>query len=200
MNINTKKTKEMLFGLITKNGQPIERVSSFELLGLHVTDILKWNEHVSSVCSKAAQRLHFLQQFERAAMTSEDLLYYYQSVVRPVTEYACAVWHSSLTQEQTKQLECIQRRAMKLIYGGNVGDLSRALDFLPSLAERRGQITEKFFKTLLNPTSCLHSLIPAKRNSDVTCKCRYANQYPLPWTRTEHYKKSTIIYGLEHYQ
>jgi hypothetical protein len=208
MNINTKKTKEMLLGSITKNpppllqlnGQPIERVSSYKLLGLQVTDTLKWNEHVSSLCSKAAQRLHFLQQLKRAAMTSEDLLYYYQSVVRPVTEYACAVWHTSLTQEQTKQLESIQRRAMKLIYGGNADDLSRALVSLPSLAERRGRLTEQFFKTLLNPTSCLHSLIPAKRNSDVTCKLRYANQYPVPWTRTEHYKKSTVIYGLEHYQ
>ena len=152
MNINTKKTKQMLFGSITKNlppllqlnRQPIERVSSYKLLGLHATDTLKWIEHVSSVCSKAAQRLHYLRQLKRAATTSEDLLYHYQSVVRPVTEYACAVWHSSLTQEQTKQLESIQRRAMKLIYGGNVDDLSRALEFLPSLAERRGQITEKF--------------------------------------------------------
>ena len=53
MKINTKKTKEMLFGSITKNppsllqpnGQPIERVRSYKLLGLHVTDTLKWNEH-----------------------------------------------------------------------------------------------------------------------------------------------------------
>ena len=112
MNINTKKTKEMLIGSIQKNpppllqidGQPVERVTSYKLLGLQVTDSLQWNEHVSSLCSRAAQRLHFLQQLKRAAMSSDDLLYYYQSVVRPVTEYACAVWHTSLTQEQTRQL------------------------------------------------------------------------------------------------
>ena len=75
----------MLLGSITKNpslllqlnGQPIERVRSYKLLGLHVTDTLKWKEHVSSLCSRAAQRLHFLQQLKRAAMSSEDLLYYY---------------------------------------------------------------------------------------------------------------------------
>jgi len=82
-----------------------------------------------------------LQQLKRAAMSSKDLLYYYQSVVRPVTEYACAVWHTSRTHEQTQQLESIQRQAMKLIYGGNVDDLSRAADSVGSLAEWRGRLT-----------------------------------------------------------
>ena len=68
-------------------------------------------------------------------MSLEDLLYYYHSVVRPVTEYACAVWHTSLTQEQTKLLESIQKRALQIISGGNSDDLSRALDTMPSLAE-----------------------------------------------------------------
>ena len=76
----------MLLGSITKNpppllqlnGQPIERIRSYKLLGLHVTNTLKWNERVSSLCSKAAQRLHknCLQQLNRAAMSSEDLTYY----------------------------------------------------------------------------------------------------------------------------
>jgi len=129
--INAKKTKEMLIGSIQKNPppllqldwQPVERVTSYKLLGLHVTDSLQWNEHVSSLCSRAAQRLHFLQQLKRASMSSDDLLYYYQSVVGPVTEYACVVWHTSLTQEQTKQLESIQKRAMKIKFGTKSGDL-----------------------------------------------------------------------------
>jgi len=49
MNINTKKTKEMLMGrmrknppdLVQLNGQPIERVKSYKLLGLRVNDALK---------------------------------------------------------------------------------------------------------------------------------------------------------------
>ena len=169
MNINTKKTKETLLGSLTKNsplllqlnGQPIERVRSYKLLGLHVTDTLKWKEHVSSLCSRVAQRLHFLQQLKHAAMSSEDLLYYYQSVVRPVTEYACAVRHTSLTQEQTKLLGSIQKQALKIIFGGNSDDLLRALDTMPSLAQRRCQLMEQFFTSLLNPTCCLRDLIPA---------------------------------------
>jgi len=45
MVINTKKTKGMLIGSIQKNpppllqldGQPVERVTSYRLLGLHIT-------------------------------------------------------------------------------------------------------------------------------------------------------------------
>jgi len=65
MNINIMKTKEMLLGSIKKNQLLLlqlngQRVSSYKLLGRHVTDTFKWNEHVSSLCSKVARRLHFL--------------------------------------------------------------------------------------------------------------------------------------------
>jgi len=37
-------------------------------------------------------------------------------VVRPVLEYACPFWHWSLTATQTKTLELLQQRAMKIIF------------------------------------------------------------------------------------
>ena len=98
---------------------PIDRTHSYKLLGLHVSYTLKWNDHVSSVCSKAASRLHFLKLLKRASMSPDDLIHYYQSVIRPVTEYACAVWNSSLTKSQSRQLESIQRRAIKIIFGND---------------------------------------------------------------------------------
>ena len=182
------------------NSQSIERVKSYKLLGLHVTDTLRWNEHVSTICSKAAQRLHFLQQLKRAAMSTDDLMYYYQSVVRPVTEYACVVWHTGLTQGQSKLLESIQRRAMKIIFGSNSDAVLRTLNSLPSLSERREQLTKQFFKSLLDPNSCIHDLIPSKRDSDVIAKIRDAKQYPVPLARTERFRKSTIVYALNNYQ
>ena len=107
-----KKTKEMLLGSIGKTppsavqlaSSSIDRIHSYKLLGLHVSDTLKWNDHVSSICSRASTRLHFLKLMKRAAMSTDDLIYYYQSVVRPVTEYACAVWNSSLTKGQTRDV------------------------------------------------------------------------------------------------
>ena len=45
-----------------------------------------------------------------------DELCFYKTVVRPVLEYACPAWHSSLTTGQSKALEAIQRRAMVIIF------------------------------------------------------------------------------------
>ena len=103
-------------------------------------------------------------------MSSADLIYYYQSVIRPVTEYACVVWHSSLTRGQTTELESIQRRAVKIIFSYDNDKVSDALNSLPSLSERREQLTKQFFTSLLSPSSCLHHLIPEKRNIDVTSR------------------------------
>ena len=83
----------MLIGTLRKNpptelqlnGNEIERAHSYKLLGLRVTDSLKWQEHVLSICSKAAKRLHFLKLLKHASVSIDDLLYYYQSVIRPVT-------------------------------------------------------------------------------------------------------------------
>jgi len=44
----------------------------------------------------------------------DDLMHFYESYIRPVLEYACAVWHSSLTIEQSKRIENIQRRAVTI--------------------------------------------------------------------------------------
>ena len=112
MNINSKKTKEMLFGPIAKDPPPeiafdnklIERVTSFKLLGLTVTNSLSWEAHVDTVCTKASKRLHFLRLRKRYAVSQDDLLVYYKSVIRPVLEYACPVWQSGLTVHQRDRI------------------------------------------------------------------------------------------------
>ena len=187
MNINTNKTKEMIIGNIkiefpsslrlNDNDNEIERVSVYKLLGLYVNDNLTWNDHVSSICTKSAQRLHLLKLLKRAGTSSDDLLYYYEFVIWPVTEYACFVWHSSSTKDQSAQLETIQRRAVRLIFGKDNQEVDNAMRLLTSLADRRGQLANQFFKSLSMPTNCLHQLSPAKRDSIVIAKLRHASQY-----------------------
>jgi len=207
MIVNTKKTKEMLLGPVKTtslhslqlDGQQIERVTTFKLLGLIVNNALKWNDHVSAICSKASKRLHFLKLLKRAAMSTDELLHYYQTVIRPVLEYACVVWHSSLTKGQTAQLESIQRRAIKIIHNNDKNLVSQTLDKLSSLADRRDELCRLFFNKLVHPDSCLHELLPEKRNCDVTIKLRHAKKFILPRTRTERFKKSAVIHALNNY-
>ena len=64
MNINTNKTKEMLLGSIAGNppsplsvaGQEVERVTVFKLLGVTITDDLKWEKNTALICIAKQQR------------------------------------------------------------------------------------------------------------------------------------------------
>jgi hypothetical protein len=102
MIINTKKTKQMLFGPMLQNPLPsivldtgtVGRVTSIKLLGVTITDNLIWENHINSVCAIACSRLNFLKLLERLSVTHNDLLLYYASVHWPDIEYACPVWQS----------------------------------------------------------------------------------------------------------
>jgi hypothetical protein len=127
MNINITKTKEMLIG--KANGIPelfyadrptcgfIERVTVFKLLGVHFNSNLNWNDHVSSVCSKANFRLYFLKHLKRYGIDTDDLLCFYTTTFVPILEYCCPVWHTSFTLEQSDHIESSQKRAFSIIFG-----------------------------------------------------------------------------------
>ena len=82
MIVNGRKTKEMLIGTVardrppsvTLSGAPVDRVTSFKLLGVNVASDLKCGLHVDAITSKAASRLHFLKQLKRAGAGRDDLM------------------------------------------------------------------------------------------------------------------------------
>ena len=113
----------------------------FKLLGVHVANDLKWAQHVDAISSKTASRLHFLKLLKRSGAGLDDLLCFYKTVVRPVLEYACPAWHSSLTTGQSKALEAIQRRAMMIIFAHSDYEMSLMLAGLNMFEERRAQLT-----------------------------------------------------------
>ena len=165
---------------LTISGLNIELVNRFKLLGVVIMDTLKWDEHIDSICSKINKRLFFLSRLKRAAMSSDDLVTYYRAVIRPVAEYACAVWHSSLTEGQSEQLEQLHIRAIRIIFGRKFDDDTACFiyDREPTLASRRESQTQHSFAQLCdNPNHCLHSLLPQKRDPEILAKLRKAKSY-----------------------
>jgi hypothetical protein len=211
MNVNWKKTKQMTMGSLASQSLPdfivdghnVERVYTFKLLGLYVDDNLKWNSHVNAICARASSRLYFLKQLKRSGVNIRDLLQFYVSVIRPILEYACPAWHTSLTVEHNNRIEAIQRRAVKIIYGPIVTDnyinLCKQAN-LPRLAERREMLCKTFFNSMLNKQNCLNYLLPEPRDQEILGKLRQSHAYVAPTTRTVHFQKSFIIHALSHYQ
>jgi len=72
----------------------IERIETFNfLLGIIVSNDLKWNPHIAYIIHKANWRLHFTRQLKRAAVSEQDMLHFYIGVIRPVR--CCRLAHRS---------------------------------------------------------------------------------------------------------
>ena len=209
MNINFTKTKEMIIGSLN-NDPPsaltasasniIERVHTYKLLGITLNDKLKWDNHINTICSKASSRLYFLKLLKRSRVSIDDLLHYYSTIVRPVLEYACQVWHASLTKEQSARIEKIQKRALRIIYGCDSYEHLCIVHSIKKLELRRDELNKTFFKTVLNDSNCLHYLLPVPRPTDTLNNLRKFNKYETIRTRTDKYKKSYIVNALNCYQ
>lgn len=208
MHINYSKTKEMIITSSRAVSLPalsnIERVDVFKLLGVFVSADLRWNRHINYIAGKANSRLHFLRQIKRAAVSVDQMLYFYIAYIRPVLEYAAPVWHTGLTTELSDQLESLQKRALRIIYGGSsftnytYEPFCEKLGIL-TLHARREELSKNFFIGLFDPASCLHHLIPGKRENLQTEKLRKSVQYQIPFARTNRFRNSLILYGLYHY-
>ena len=122
----------------------------------------------------------------------------YSSVVRPVLEYACPVWHTHLPKYLSDNIEMIQKRALKSIFP-NKGYEDILYDIgMCTLHERRNAICEQYFKNMQGGSHKLHHLLPEERC--IHYDMRHENKYPLTKNRTNRYGKSLIPWGLNNWQ
>jgi len=139
------------------------------------------------ISSKAASRLYFLKHLKRAGAGTGDLLCFYNTIVRPVLEYASPVWHSSLTAAQSESLESLQKRAMRIIHP--YLDYSRSLMIVEAdtLEDRRERLARGCFRrNVINESSCLYYLLkPNERLQDIISRLRSSQTFEHYFTRTE---------------
>ena len=121
-------------------------------------------------------------------------VYTFCTIIRPVLEYACPVWSTSLPTYLSDAIEMIQKRVLRSIHPGLHYDDILVLVGLQSLKKRRDNICKAYFNRLKCNTHRLNHLIPERR--DVHYSLRNANVYPIPVTRTDRYKNSIVPCGL----
>ena len=86
-----------------------DHISSCKLLGVTFQNDLKWDSHIVEMIGKANRKLFMLRKLKQTGFTNEELVSVYKSYIRPVLEYASAVWHSGVTVYQTRQIEQFKR-------------------------------------------------------------------------------------------
>ena len=101
MKLNPTKCKEMLVCFqkalpdipqITIGDDKLERVPSYKLLGVHVSNNLTWNEHVDAVTKKTTKRIYFIRLLKRAGVAPKELVHIYLASIRSIIEYAAPAW------------------------------------------------------------------------------------------------------------
>ena len=174
--LNESKCKELRisfaksaadFAPIVINGRAIEVVSTVKLLGLNISSDLRRNCHVGEISKKVASRLYFLKRLKRANISAKDLLIFYLTCIRPITEYACRVFHNALPAYLSAELEELQKRAMRIIFPFVPYSDALHQAHLETLSRRRQSITTKLFDSITcNSDHKLHELLPPRNNCE----------------------------------
>ena len=200
--MNEGKCKELLIGfskLITPfepikiHNKPLEVVRCAKILGLTVSNDLKWNEHVQQITKKSRKRLYCLTQLKRANVGTKELLQFYITCIRPIAEYACPVFHNSLTNYLSNELEAIQQRALKIIFSRSSYGETLSRTGLQTLYARRQELTESFFRDIeSNIDHKLHNLLPPLTEIDTIL--RNKSRYNVTF-KTDRFRNSFITYN-----
>ena len=162
MLINEEKSNYMIFSRsrelfssrLTINDKQLDQVKVAKVLGVWISEDLSWARNCQEICKKAFPRINMLSKLKYAGMNRSDLLNMYIMHVRSVTEYCSTAFHSSLTSEEDKKLETIQKTALKVILGQNYVSYEDALlkTSLKTLKDRRQERGLKFaLKAIKHP-------------------------------------------------
>lgn len=112
MRITNKKNPIMTKYLI--KGVEISQTNSFKYLGVTFSSNLTWSTHIDTICASARRKLGLLRHKIKNSPSHVKLLAY-NTLIRPLLEYATIVWDPH-TKKDINKLEQIQRLAVRFIY------------------------------------------------------------------------------------
>ena len=139
MQLTRKRIKKIHASYILE-GTDLENVESIKYLGVTITSDLRWNTHVSNVCTKANRTLGFLRR-NLYSCPQEVKEAAYKGLVRPILDYGSSVWEPPGVVLQ-EELESVQKRAARFVtsnYNYETGSMTGILVQLKweSLKKRR---------------------------------------------------------------
>ena len=199
MVINKAKTNLMLFSksrnydfppeVFFEDGIKVEPVSDQTLLGVVISDDLKWTKNTSFICLKARKKLWVLRRMMTLDLDAYQLFDVYKKEIRSIVEYAVPVWHSGLTVKQSSQIESIQKLAFKIILKEKYSTYKSACTFFgtETLKNRRLKICQKFALKNLDSTTSLFTL--AETDPRLRIRRTRVKEYKC---NTKRYQKSSL--------
>ncbi len=126
LSLNIDKTKELVVDYrrqsrehtpITIDKTPVERVSSFKFLGVHITEDLTWSAHTDAVLKKAHKRLFFLRRLRKFGTSPRILRSFYTFTVESILTGCITAWFGNSTAGNHRALQRVVRTARHIVGG-----------------------------------------------------------------------------------
>ena len=202
MQLNAKKTKYMIINYthkfqfntrLTLENTTLDCISQIKLLGVELRDDLSWRSNTSTIIRKSYARMSLLRKLIGFKVSDTDLVIIYMLYIRSLLENCCVLWHSSITEEETNDLERVQKCAIRIILQDRYTDYETGLEELQltKLKERRGNLCISFSKNCLkNPQTKNWFPKNLKNEHDIRDK----EQFVVTFANNERFKESTIPY------
>ena len=138
----TRKLTNKIQASYTLEGTVLENVENIKYLGVTITDDLKWNTHVTNICTKANRSLGFLRR--TLFSCPQDVKEAVYKVIH-VHEYGSSVLDPH-TQKLQDELEKVQNRAARFVTRNHVYETRSMTGILGQLKweslKKRRNITE----------------------------------------------------------
>ena len=200
MKLNKKKTEVMIFNFTNDyqfktrlyiEDSLLEIVSQTKLLGTIISSDLKWHSNTDMLVKKGYQRMIILHKLYSFCMPDSELVNIYILYLRSILEQSCQLWHYAITEEESSELERVQKVATKVILDSRYTDYHSALEILnlETLRERRKKLCLKFSKKCLK-FSQTREMFPL--NVDHEVETREAEKYKVKFARTSRLFDSAI--------
>ena len=97
--------------------QVLEVKKVHRILGIQVQDDMRWQAQVDEMVRRATRTTWVLRRMRALGVDQATLVTYWKAEGRVHLELACPVWHSGLTNQQSRDLDRAQRVAMAAITG-----------------------------------------------------------------------------------
>ena len=163
MRVNTSKTKLLVMldalsfaasaSIVGEDGETVHSGQRMKILGFHMDGHPSVGAHVEALRKRFRQRYWILYHQRRYGFSESDLCKVYRTIIRPVADYCCVVYHAMLSDEQDQTLDRCQAQALRCIFGKDISyEEMRRRACVTTLRQRRIELCDKFAqKCLKNP-------------------------------------------------
>ena len=86
-------------------GEGIELISEVKLLGLHISNDMKWKTNTYNAIRKASKRLWILRRLKKLGAGPTSLVEVYLKQIRCILEFGAPAWQGSLTVNEKTGIE-----------------------------------------------------------------------------------------------